>query len=215
MSESPCRRVAAVLLAGTASFGLSAVPAHAAAQPATPVASLTSLTPAASVASVASLAPGAAAMPASETKAARVDRAGGTPWWIPSWQAQDALACRVTTGSGTWGLQAWPAAVRARVGAQFGVSVIGGYRPGNGSSDHHSGNAIDIMVRGDRGHEIARWFQDNSGPLNVKYLIWEQRYWHPGMSTWRPMADRGSETANHYDHVHVSFRPGWGSCPGW
>ncbi|MDQ1640746.1 MAG: hypothetical protein QOJ90_97, partial [Actinomycetota bacterium] len=21
---------------------------------------------------------------------------------------------------------------------------------------------------------------------------------------WRPMADRGSTTANHYDHVHVS-----------
>ncbi len=35
------------------------------------------------------------------------------------------------------------------------------------------------------------------------YVIWRQRY-NDG-SGWDPMEDRGSITANHYDHVHVSF----------
>jgi hypothetical protein len=38
----------------------------------------------------------------------------------------------------------------------------------------------------------------------VKYIIWRQRIWYPSSGTWRGMADRGSATANHYDHVHVS-----------
>ncbi|MEP7157788.1 MAG: SH3 domain-containing protein, partial [Chloroflexota bacterium] len=35
---------------------------------------------------------------------------------------------------------------------------------------------------------------------------WSQRIWSVQRSSegWRPMADRGSTTANHYDHVHVS-----------
>ena len=37
----------------------------------------------------------------------------------------------------------------------------------------------------------------------MQYVIWEQRYWEPG-SSWELMEDRGSITANHYDHVHVT-----------
>ena len=37
----------------------------------------------------------------------------------------------------------------------------------------------------------------------MKYVIWRQRYWEPGGS-WEPMEDRGSPTANHMDHVHVT-----------
>jgi hypothetical protein len=38
------------------------------------------------------------------------------------------------------------------------------------------------------------------------YVIWEQKIWdsrNPGAG-WKPMADRGSITQNHYDHVHIS-----------
>lgn len=124
-----------------------------------------------------------------------------------------AMSCRLSTGPGTSGLQSWPAAVRARIAAEFGMTNIGGHRPGSGRSDHHTGHAIDVMVRGEKGTEIANWVRANAGRLNVKYVIWEQGYWQPGMSGYRPMEDRGGDTANHYDHVHISFKQGAGSCP--
>jgi hypothetical protein len=38
------------------------------------------------------------------------------------------------------------------------------------------------------------------------YIIYRQRIWDVRMpsSGWVPMEDRGSITANHYDHVHIS-----------
>ncbi|MGH8775923.1 MAG: hypothetical protein ACRDWI_12375 [Jiangellaceae bacterium] len=37
-------------------------------------------------------------------------------------------------------------------------------------------------------------------------MIWAQRIWTAERSSdgWRWMEDRGSDTANHYDHVHVT-----------
>ncbi|WP_312720246.1 hypothetical protein [Mobilicoccus sp.] len=125
----------------------------------------------------------------------------------------DAVGCRLTETPGSRGLKQWPSAIRSRVAAQFGVTNIGGYRPGYGRSDHHSGQAIDVMIRGESGTRIADWFRANARDLNVKYVIWQQGYWHPGMTDYRPMKDRGSETANHWDHVHVSFHRGSGTCP--
>ena len=42
--------------------------------------------------------------------------------------------------------------------------------------------------------------------LGVDYLIYEQRIWtvQRGGEGWRGMSDRGGDTANHYDHVHVT-----------
>ena len=90
--------------------------------------------------------------------------------------------------------------------AAFGhtVSAFGGYRPGD-PGDHGSGRAVDIMVSGQPGLEIARYVQAHARELHVKYVIYQQRIWlagHPGQ--WRLMEDRGSRTQNHYDHVHVS-----------
>ena len=39
------------------------------------------------------------------------------------------------------------------------------------------------------------------GPLIYRQSIWNAAYPDRG---WRAMEDRGSSTANHYDHVHVS-----------
>ena len=86
-----------------------------------------------------------------------------------------------------------------------GVSSYGGLRPGDGG-DHGSGRALDIMVSTDLGNEIAAYLQAHAGELGVAQLIWRQRIWtteRPG-DGWRWMEDRGSATANHYDHVHVS-----------
>lgn len=79
---------------------------------------------------------------------------------------------------------------------------FGGYRAGD-PGDHGTGHAVDIMCSTTEGNEIASFLQANAGALNIKYLIWRQRIWYPG-GPWQGMADRGSPTANHYDHVHVS-----------
>jgi len=94
-------------------------------------------------------------------------------------------------------------AVINAVKAEFpGSGPFGGYRPGD-PLDHGTGHAVDIMCSTAEGNEIASFLQAHAGELNIKYLIWRQRIWYPGGS-WQGMEDRGSATANHYDHVHVS-----------
>jgi len=85
------------------------------------------------------------------------------------------------------------------------VSSFGGYRAGD-PGDHGSGRAVDIMVSGEPGWTIARFVQAHSRELHVTYVIYQQQIWLAGNPTsqWRTMEDRGSRTANHYDHVHVS-----------
>ena len=56
------------------------------------------------------------------------------------------------------------------------------------------------------GDAIAAWVRDHHDELGVSEVIWSQRIWTVERSAdgWRWMADRGSNTANHYDHVHVT-----------
>ena len=51
----------------------------------------------------------------------------------------------------------------------------------------------------------------NQEALGISYVIWRQRI-NFG-SGWKPMEDRGSPTANHMDHVHVSFESAAGGRP--
>lgn len=85
------------------------------------------------------------------------------------------------------------------------VKSYGGYRDQAGS-DHGSGMAVDAMIRGSVGDQITKFLIDNRRELNVKYVIWKQKY-YASTNGWKgkPMENRGSDTANHYDHVHVSF----------
>ena len=84
------------------------------------------------------------------------------------------------------------------------VKSYGGYR--NDSGYHGQGRAIDVMVSGDRAWEIARWLRENAKSLGVIEVIHAQKIWTTQRSSegWRSMSDRGSPTANHYDHVHIS-----------
>jgi uncharacterized protein YraI len=105
------------------------------------------------------------------------------------------------------GLTANARVVYRAVCAAFGdtVSAFGGYRPGGGS-DHGSGRAVDVMVNGQPGWEIARYVQANAAEFGVTYVIYEQQIWLAGnpTSAWEWQEDRGDVTANHYDHVHIS-----------
>lgn len=76
----------------------------------------------------------------------------------------------------------------------------------DGDSYHSEGRAIDAMISGEAGWEVAEWVRDNAGELGVIEVIYAQKIWTSERSSegWRDMEDRGSATANHYDHVHVS-----------
>lgn len=106
------------------------------------------------------------------------------------------------------------------------VKTIGGLRPGD-TGDHGSGRAVDIMVpdykspEGTKlGDDIVAYFQANADAFHIDYLIWQQRLWQNG--SWSAMEDRGSDTENHFDHVHVSVAGGgtpngdtrYGTAPG-
>ena len=86
------------------------------------------------------------------------------------------------------------------------VTSYGGLRSGDSGSEHSSGHALDIMVSGQTGQEIADWLRANRKAMGVSELIWQQHIWTVQRSSegWRAMEDRGSTTANHYDHVHVT-----------
>lgn len=92
---------------------------------------------------------------------------------------------------------------RAVCAAFPSVSSWGGR---SGSGDHGAGRALDIMVTGSTGDAIAAYVRENASRLGVSEVIWAQRIWTVQRASegWRPMSDRGSTTANHYDHVHVS-----------
>ena len=102
------------------------------------------------------------------------------------------------------GLTSNAIAVYRSVCAAFpAVSSWGGR---SGSGDHGAGLALDIMVSGSMGYAIADYVRAHAGELGVSYVIFAQRIWTVERSSegWRYMADRGSTTANPYDHVHVS-----------
>jgi hypothetical protein len=85
------------------------------------------------------------------------------------------------------------------------VSSFGGTRGGGGF--HGSGQAVDCMISDSKvGWELARWVRAHARELGVSEVIYSQKIWtvQRGREGWRSMSDRGSSTANHYDHVHVS-----------
>lgn len=106
----------------------------------------------------------------------------------------------------TGGLSAHAVAVIAAVRANFPqISSIGTFRGGGG--DHGSGHACDIMTSNvSLGTAIAEYMRAHARELGITYVIWRQHVWSVARSSegWRLMPDRGSTTANHYDHVHVS-----------
>lgn len=76
------------------------------------------------------------------------------------------------------------------------------------SGEHANGNGMDCWGSLATRRGIATWAKDNARLLEVYYVIHEQKIWSlPRTSEgWRLMEDRGSATANHYDHVHISMQ---------
>jgi hypothetical protein len=83
------------------------------------------------------------------------------------------------------------------------ITTYGTFRD---DGEHSQGLAVDIMVSGDRGWQVAEFVRKYYAELGVNYVIYSQNIWSVERSGegWRSMEDRGSTTANHYDHVHVT-----------
>lgn len=103
-------------------------------------------------------------------------------------------------------------ALAEEVGTRFDVADVGGQRESAvDAGGHPAGLAVDFMTGDDLalGDAIAAYLIEHAERLSVDYIIWRQAIWHSAdpQAGWRPMADRGSPTANHYDHPHVNLRP--------
>ncbi|WP_172800287.1 hypothetical protein [Mycobacterium sp. IS-1556] len=75
---------------------------------------------------------------------------------------------------------------------------------------HPHGMAIDVMIPNARsaagkalGDSVLAYVLQNAERFDLNHVIWRQTIYKPNGSK-RMMADRGGDTANHYDHVHIA-----------
>jgi uncharacterized protein YgiM (DUF1202 family) len=92
------------------------------------------------------------------------------------------------------------------------IRTIGGVHP-DPLPDHPSGRALDLMLPGYKtkagkklGHDMSRWLEKRHDELGINYIIYDQHIWNVQRDRegWRPMGGRGSDSANHKNHVHVT-----------
>lgn len=136
---------------------------------------------------------------------------GKSRWVTPGYLAAKKPAATPALGGACSNGTSVPSGVSANVVAVHravcaAYPSIRSYGTLRNDGEHGQGRAIDVMVSGDLGWEIANFLRANAGKLGIDYLIYSQKIWSTdrGGEGWRGMSDRGSTTANHYDHVHVT-----------
>jgi hypothetical protein len=89
------------------------------------------------------------------------------------------------------------------------ITTIGGFRQ-DPLRWHPNGLAIDVMIPNhdsdegiELGNLIAGYALANAKRWGVIHVIW-RRGFYPGIGAPSWTADYGSETANHFDHVHIA-----------
>ncbi|MBS7076224.1 lipoprotein NlpD [Streptococcus parasanguinis] len=161
-------------------------------------------------------APAAEAAPA-ETPAPAEEAPAAQPAAVETTAAPEVQPVASTPASGNTiptdpHLQPQAEAFRQEIAAKFGITNIGGYREGD-PEDHGKGLAVDVMVptNSELGDQVAQYAIDNMDRAGISYIIWKQQFYMPvnniygPANTWNQMPDRGGDTANHNDHVHISF----------
>lgn len=159
----------------------------------------------------------APAAPAETTPAPATEEAPVQPAAVETATAPEVQPVAETPTSGNTipndpHLQPQAQAFRQEIAAKFGITNIGGYREGD-PDDHGKGLAVDVMVptSSQLGDQVAQYAIDNMDRAGISYVIWKQQFYMPvdniygPANTWNQMPDRGGDTANHYDHVHISF----------
>jgi hypothetical protein len=100
-----------------------------------------------------------------------------------------------------------PAAVYVYRSVCHAFPQITSYGGWDAHGEHVTGKALDIMTSDvSLGNAIAEFLQQHAAELHLYDILWQQHIWTPVRASegWRLFADRGSPTANHMDHVHVS-----------
>ncbi len=103
---------------------------------------------------------------------------------------------------------------RAALTAFPAIKTYYGVRP-DSIPDHPSGHALDLMLPYSNytsaaahayGLQVANWARANAKALGIQYVIYDQHIWNIQRDAegWRYMADRGSDSANHKNHVHIT-----------
>ncbi|MEH3128938.1 MAG: glycoside hydrolase [Mycolicibacterium neoaurum] len=89
------------------------------------------------------------------------------------------------------------------------ITTIGGYRQ-DALKWHPNGLAIDVMIPDhsseqgiELGNQIAGLALANAQRWGVIHVIWRQGF-YPGIGAPSWTADYGSETLNHFDHIHIA-----------
>ena len=106
--------------------------------------------------------------------------------------------------------------MKVALAKKFGITSFSMFRAGDDDGTghgHNTGMSVDFMVPvgSAQGDQLAEYLTKNMNELGVYYIIWKQRFYMPQYNiydpanTWNLMPDCGGATANHYDHVHVSF----------
>lgn len=162
-------------------------------------------------------APAAEEAPAETTPAPAEEAPAAQPAAVETAAAPEVQPVASTPASGNTiptdpNLQPQAEAFRQEIAAKFGITNIGGYRAGD-PDDHGQGLAVDVMVptSSQLGDQVAQYAIDNMDRAGISYIIWKQQFYMPvdniygPANTWNQMPDRGGDTANHYDHVHISF----------
>lgn len=100
--------------------------------------------------------------------------------------------------------------------AVFGPLEFSSVRPHDPYPEHAEGLALDVMVPGwdtpagrELGDRIAVWVSDHAPDYRVSYTLWRQHYqpFPADVYDAAAMEDRGSPTANHLDHLHITVNP--------
>lgn len=111
-------------------------------------------------------------------------------------------------GKSVLGLKPKAMVVYNAVTSKWSFKSIGGFRASNNRSNHGRGGAIDFMItpgaESAKGWAVANYLAQNMDSLGIDHIIFEQKIYTSFNRRWRGMENRGSTTANHYDHVHVS-----------
>ncbi|GAB3475969.1 pilus assembly protein TadG-related protein [Nocardiopsis coralliicola] len=106
-------------------------------------------------------------------------------------------------------------------GAVFEKYGVGCYRAEEDGGEHPRGRACDYMVSSGGAlpsdelkagsDAAAQWIIDNHEELDIYYIMWDHHIWNPGrdpVGDWdevkRHVPNRGGNTVNHLDHIHVS-----------
>lgn len=102
------------------------------------------------------------------------------------------------------GLQ--PAAIRTYRAVCNAFPELSAYGGQDGHGEHVNGQAIDFMVTSSSvGQRVADYLYAHQSEFDLFDIIWSQHIWtiERAGEGFRSMSDRGSATANHYDHVHI------------